>query len=180
VALIGPARRRVRVLAGILLAAGLAAVVLGIWTTQTKGSERPAPFWAGVAASVPDPGPFGGRVGLYGATLPAGGSTPESLGCTSSAGGRRAPLLWSGDQHTEGDFALEHRVVAGVALVPLLEIEPVDGATLRCTRVGPAAPLYLVATTGVRDMVPMSSFSFASLALVVGGAGVLMLRREPS
>ena len=179
-ALIGPARQRVRGLAGVLLVLGLAAVAFGLWTAHTKTSERPQPFWAGVAAPVPVPGPFGGRVGLYGATRSALSTTAEELGCTSTAGGGPAPELWSGDQHTMGDFALEQRVVSGVALTPLLEIEAVGNATLLCTNVSAAAPLYLVATTGVRDMVPMSAFSFASLALVVGAAGVVMLRREPS
>lgn len=175
--LIGPARSRARLFCGLLVLLGLGLALSGAGISRGGGIDRPTPFWPGLEVAVPDPGPFGGRVALYGAATASSPGT-EPPDCRADTPDGDTARVWSGPGHTTGPDALERRVVDGIALVPLVEIEPVAGARLRCTDAGGRAPLYLITSGGVRDMAPMAVYSLATLALVLGGAGVLMLRRE--
>lgn len=166
-------RRRLRAASATLAAAGILAVGAGATAPRLAPDRDPLPLAAGAGVRAPDPGPFGGRVLLYG--VPAGRFSGQpsgaDLGCSS--GGTR----WT----TTADGA-DRLVIGGQAVVPLLVMPAgAAGRTVRCT--GPAAtaltPLYLVTTVGVRDEVPMAAFSFASLALVLGGVGCWRLRPEP-
>jgi hypothetical protein len=173
-----PVRRRLRVGCGVAFAAGAVMVSSGLLLNHAADARPPARVLDGTAVALPEPGAFGGRVGVYGVPASAQWPTPEELGCTlvgAKPGARLAPRV----DDVSGPASMDRRVISTVALAPLLELVPSDaGGSLECSRASSVGPVYVVATSGVQDLAPMAAFSLASLALVVGGAGLLMLRPE--
>lgn len=168
-------RRRLRVGACVLVLLGLASLTLGLsgWPRSWTGAQ--IALAPGSRAEIPTRAAFGGTVALYGTLQADRTPSPDELGCTVT--GRSGPL--AGALSQENLDALDRLVIHDTAVLPLLQV--VHGAgttTLSCT--GPAAtgsqPMYLVSRAGAGAMVPMAAFSLATLALVLGSAGVVTLR----
>ena len=164
--------------------AGAVLCTTGAWLEHSASNGDPVPVPSGSAVALPAPGPLGGRVGVYGVPSSATWPSASELGC-SLQGSRPGTELVSradgpaGADAADGPATMDRRVIAGSAVAPLLEVVPADGGgTLTCTRTVGVAPVFVVPTSGVRDLAPMAAFSLASLALVVGGAGLLTLRPE--
>ena len=173
-----PVRRRLRVGCGVAFVAGVAMLGGGLLLDRAVSVPPPARVLDGVPVALPEPSPFGGRVAVYGVATSAHWPTADELGCTLDGAAPGAALVPRTDDVT-GPAAMDRRVIAATAVAPLLEVVPADaGGTLVCSRTVPVAPAFVVATPGVQELAPMAAFSLASLALVVGGAGLLMLRPE--
>jgi hypothetical protein len=167
-------RRRLR--AGVLLLAltGLLSLGFGLAAPSLAPEVPPVPVPLGEPVPLPATGPFGGTLALYGAANGATRPDLDRLGCRLRTGTGRVTGL-----SERGAAGLDRRVVEGTALVPLLRIESsAPDWTIACDGPGEAdvQPLYLISTTGQRDLVPMAAFSFATLALVLGIAGAVLLR----
>lgn len=173
-----PVRRRLRISCGVAFAAGVAMVAGGLLLNHATDVQPPARVLDGAAVALPEPSPFGGRVGVYGVAVSSHWPSADELGCRLEGASPGARLVARTDDVT-GPASMDRRVIAATAVAPLLEVVPADaGGALVCTRTLPVAPVFLVSTPGVRELAPMAAFSLASLALVVGGAGLLMLRPE--
>jgi hypothetical protein len=166
-------RIRWRLASAALLAVGLGALGLGLWSTTGGRDTAPRPIPAQQWTALPSAGIFGGRVAVYGHPDTELAPTPAQLGCRLSYAGR----LVQGGLSPDGTADLDRLVSDGWALVPLLVVT-VDADHVRCS--GPAlatsAPVYAVVQRGVDDMVPMAAFSLTSLAVVLGLAGLVLLR----
>ena len=81
----------------------------------------------------------------------------------------------------DGKGQLDRLVIDEIAVTGLAVVTGSGGGrTITCSGAGVAGlqPMYLVARPGVDAMVPMAAYSLASLALVVGGCGLLLARTE--
>ena len=170
-------RRRLRAALLLLAVIGLASLGFGVAAPSLAPDVAPVPVPLGEAVRLPDPGPFGGTVALYGAATDATGISPtvELLGCrlsTDHGDGTETGLSERGSRR------LDRRVVDGRAMLALLEVQGSAERSIRCDGAGAIGlqPLFLITTTGQRDLVPMAAFSFATLALVLGIAGAVVLR----
>jgi hypothetical protein len=168
-------RRRLRGGGLALFTLGLFSLGFGIAAPHLAPDRAPVPVAYATASRLPGTGPFGGTLALYG--NPAGTVPPApQFGCTvRDASGRPA----GGRLTQDGLGRLDRRVVDDRPLLPVLRVtDPSPEQSLTCT--GPAAretgPLYLIATTGQRDLVPMAAFSFATCAIVLGVAATIALR----
>lgn len=167
-------RRRLGFLAvGII---GLISLGCGIAAPSLAPDVAPVPVLLGRPARLPAPGPFGGTLALYGASTDTVPPPIDQLGCQLRTDTGRAVNIGLSKR---GTTSLDRPVVGNQALLPLAKIEGASSDwTITCeSPVAPAIePLYLVATTGQRDLMPMAAFSFAALALVLGIAGVIVFR----
>jgi hypothetical protein len=167
-------RRRLR--AGLLLLAvlGLGALGFGLAAPNLAPDVAPVPVRIGSPTALPSVGPFGGTLALYGNS--SVNADQGRLNCILQTGKGPAPESALSERAAAD---LDRRVVDEQALLPLLAIRNSSPDwTITCD--GPAAtaaqPLFLLATTGQRDLVPMAAFSLATLALVLGIAGVVVFR----
>ena len=163
-------RRLLRIGFGLLAGAGLISLGLGLAVPATTKDPTPIPIALSTAVPLPAAPHFGGRLVVYGHP-----TTTGRIDCTvrSETTDRSALLSASA---AEGEDRL---VVDGVAVRPLLLVtDPPSPSNILCTGgfAATSLPLYLIATNGHRDELPMAAFSFATLALVLGLAGAISLR----
>jgi hypothetical protein len=167
-------RRQWRTVAGLIGGLGLLIAALGLLAPRVGADTRPRPVLPGADVELPAAGFFGGVVAVYGRPTTDRPPTMADLGCTAS----------TGTVTQQGVDSLDRLVVGDVAVVPVLRLVrgPSDGGRGRLLCSGPASraiqPVYVVARPGAEDMVPMASFSVASLFCTLGGAGLLLLRPE--
>jgi hypothetical protein len=174
-------RFRLRVASAVLVTIGVACVALGLLAPQLGRASGPVRLSAGQQVKLPERPRFGGSVAVYvdSGTLTSA-QMAEQLGCRvrSADGQEIVPAPLSG----EGVAGLDHRVVDGYALLPVLIVTGgTNGGSITCS--GPAATsshLYLLSSSASQAMVPMAAFSTASLVLVLGVAGMVRLRPEKS
>jgi hypothetical protein len=167
-------RRRAGSLALSLL--GLISFGFGFAAPSLAPEVPPVPVLLGQPARLHVPGPFGGTLALYGASTEIVPPPVELLGCQVRTDTGREVRTGLSDH---GTASLDRPVVGNQALLPLATIEGASsGWTITCD--SPAAtaiePLYLITTNGQRDLMPMAAFSFATLSLVLGVAGVVVFR----
>ena len=169
-------RRRLRVGSVARVLVGRAALALGLsgWPRSWIGEQ--IPLAPGARVDIPTQAAFGGTVALYGTPSADRTPAPTELGCLVTGPSGRPLAGALSQRHLE---SLDRLVIHDTAVLPLLQIVEGPGdASLTCT--GPAAtgsqPMYLVSRAGAGAMVPMAAFSLATLALVLGSAGVLTLR----
>lgn len=175
-------RFRLRVASAVLVVLGVACVALGLLAPQLSRVSGPVRLSVGQQVMLPERPHFGGSVAVYVATdtlaTSASDQMAEQLGCqVRSADGQN---VVSGRLSGAGVTGLDRRVVDGHALLPMLIVTGgTNGASITCS--GPAAtssPVYLLSSSSSQAMVPMAAFSTASLALVLGAAGMVGLRPE--
>lgn len=169
-------RRQLR--AGMLLLAvlGLGSLGLGFSVPSLAPDVPPVPVPLSMPVTLPKAGPFGGTVALYGAPTEGWAPADDLSGCRLESGSGRATELELSERRADD---LDRRVLSGRALVPLLKIQDASSDwTITCAGPGAigAQPLYLVTTSGHRDLIPMAAFSFATLAIAVGIAGTVTYR----
>lgn len=168
-------RNRIRLASSCLLAVGVAAVALGILAPRWSADPEPQPVGAaGQVTPLPEAGWFGGEVALYGQLRTDRLPTADELGCVVSPQAR-------GPVRPDRGGQLERLVIDGVAVTGLAVVpESGSGSALTCAgaRVADLQPMYAVARPGVDAMVPMAAYSLASLAVVGGGCGLLLVRAE--
>jgi len=169
-------RRRKRLAAVVLTGFGLACLASGILAPTLAPDRPPVPVPTATPTRLPATGIFGGTVALYGRPA-ANVPTPGQLGCRLITGSGTPAGV---DQFSAGNaVALDRLVIDQVAVLPLFTVEDApDSATVACSSAATddTQPLYLVATQGRRDLVPMAAYSLATLALVLGIAGVITQR----
>jgi hypothetical protein len=167
-------RRRLRAGGLLAIVLGLLSLGYGFAAPSLAPDLPPRPVPVDRPVALPRTGPFGGTLALYG--NPAlSGARPSlaQLGCTLRT---RTGTIAGRGLSASGAAGLDRLVVDGRALVPLLAITGTSsGSTISCPA-GASQPLYLIVTTGRRDLVPMAAFSFATLALVLGSAGLIAMR----
>jgi hypothetical protein len=152
---------------------GFAALGLGLGAAALTGDTVPQPIAGQRWTRLPWAGVFGGQVAIYGHPSAERAPSAAQLGCTLATAGLPA----SGAVSRDGVGDLDRVVLDGTALDPLLRVVGSADA-VRCTgsAAGSSGPLFAVVQRGVDDMVPMAAYSLTSLALVLGVAGVLLLR----
>ena len=173
-------RFRLRAASAVLVVIGLACLLLGLLAPQLGRVSGPVRLSVGQQVELPERPRFGGSLAVYvGTDTLASAQMAEQLACRvrSADGQEVVPTPLSG----AGVAALDRRVVDGQALLPLLVVTAgTNGASIMCS--GPVAvtdgPVYLLSSSGSQAMVPMAAFSAASLALVLGVAGMVGLRPE--
>lgn len=168
------ARRTWRVISLLAVLLGLGTAAMGLVAPRVSADTEPRVLTPGVPTALPAPGLFGGRLVVLG--NPVGERVPpgDAFGCRTVA-----PAGSSAVQRDQDGLAeLDRLVVAGTAVAPVLVVHGRPPATLTCT--GPAAtshqPMVVVARPGVDALVPMAAFSAASLLLILGLAGLVLLR----
>lgn len=170
-------RKAMRLGALFLVVGGLISAVIGFVALRSDPPDDPVRVDVGTRVSLPTPGLFGGRAILYGQDDTEGQPTRQELGCRmitdTGEEGNRAAL-----SHLDA-LDEDRRVIDGSGLVPLLVVRSyADGWSIECDGAAARAaqPMYLLKGTPLVDMVPMAAFSFTALALVLGVAGLIVLR----
>lgn len=169
-------RRRLRISLIALAGLGFASLCFGFAAPSLAPDVAPVPVVPGTATALPPAGLFGGTLALYGAPTDELPATAERLGCRLQDGRSTRTGL-----SPRGAADLDRRVVAGTALRPQLVIRGSSPEwTITCDGAGSLTmqPMYLITSSGQRDLVPMAAFSFATLALVLGVAGGVRLRPQ--
>lgn len=149
--------------------------MLAVVRLESTGGETPIPVPADSTVPLPEAGPFGGSMVLYGAT---GGARPDhgELGCELT--GPFATQKFSGVD-TLGGLGAGDRTVGGTRLTPLATIELLEGSRLVCS--GPVArsgqPLYLL-PEGRRSVPRPLAIVFGLQCLVMGVGALALLRHR--
>jgi hypothetical protein len=170
------ARNRWRLASALLCSLGLVCLFYGFAVPAvSQNDDVPIPVKTGAVVPLPPERLLDGTLAVYGHPTTQPAPTADQLGCEIRKDGE--PL--TGALSAVLALPLDRLVVDGVALTPLLAVpNPAPDRTISCT--GPYAatsqPLYLMRSGGQRDELPMAAFSFAALAIVMGIAGVIVLR----
>lgn len=164
-------RRAWRAVAAAALTLGIACVAAGLAAPSLSGDREPRRLDAAGVVDLPSAGLFGGTVAVYARAVPPPQPAPARLGCSlTDEQGRPARAGLS----PSGTDALDRLVVEGTALAPYAVVVG-KAASVRCDGGAALTPIVVRAQPGVDDMVPMAAFSLASLMVVVGGAGAVLL-----